>query len=207
MNSVYITSPLPLYLFLTCFSQSSFFIPHLSLSLSLPTTSASLSLSLSLSQSQGHAGQIDYTLIANVMMLQSTHLTCLINTTAATSLLLPHIHKCTRTHTRRLPERQSVLTSSYHVLSPYIWDKTWCDMSSLSNNWRDTPSCACREQWRCSHCKQSIEFQTYKKLTLRDLIFIFQLSKHSTYNRYCTSYKHHSSKMQKIKWVWMRSVM
>ncbi len=72
---------------------------HLSLSLNLPSTSASLS------QSQGHARQIDCTLIANVMMLQSTHLTCLINTTAATAVLFFHTfshtstHACTHLHT------------------------------------------------------------------------------------------------------------
>lgn len=95
MNRDYITCPLPFKSLSHLLFSIFFFIPHLSLSLSLST-----SFCISLPQSQGHARQIDCTLIANVMMLQSTHLTCLINTTAAIPALSSHT--CAHTHTRSI---------------------------------------------------------------------------------------------------------
>lgn len=55
------------------------------------------------SRSQGHATQIDCSLIASVMMLWSAHLTCLINTTAATPALLLSPTLSHTLHPHRLP--------------------------------------------------------------------------------------------------------
>lgn len=87
-------------------------LPHLIFSIvllhisSIPLSQSTSSLSLSPSESQGHATQIDCGLIANVMMLQSTHLTCLINTTAATpvhfSLMLSHTSTSMHTNMHRI---------------------------------------------------------------------------------------------------------
>lgn len=119
----FITSPLPLNLSPTCFSRSYFFMPLLFLSLSQLVLHT---LSLSLSQSQGHATQIDCSLIANVMMLQSTHLTCLINTTAATPALFSL--SCSHTHPQLSAQtcaqlQKAMLRGSYHVLFFYSYSQ------------------------------------------------------------------------------------
>lgn len=78
-----------------------------------------LHLSLFHPQSQGHTRQIDCTLIANVMMLQSTYLTCLINTTAATlalfSLSFILWHTSTHADTHSCTQFQEVTHSCYLV--------------------------------------------------------------------------------------------
>lgn len=67
------------------------------------------------SRSRGHATQIDCSLIASVMMLRSAHLTCLINTTAATPALLlsPTLSRTLHPHK---PPTVTLLGSSNHVL-------------------------------------------------------------------------------------------
>lgn len=88
----------------------------------LPLTQCQLVLHLPLflSQSQEHARQIDGALIANVMMLQSTYLTCLINTTAATSALFSLSYSDTHrhAHTHSCTQLRAVMHSSNSVSLP-----------------------------------------------------------------------------------------